>query len=154
MKIYTDDDLRRIDRTWLGPPNRRLPWIATYRQYVTILLVGMSVFAAMLWLGLPMAQLEWLFVCALVSYLTVRFIEGNYRDDVGITNNFISAYQEVTTPRDDSAAAYNRQLVLKASRFDPVQYRTLDKKGKAILRQRLRASKVRGLRDRTKARIG
>ena len=152
MRIYTDDDLRRIDRTWLGPPNRRLPWVASYRQYVTILLTGMIVFASMLWLGLPMAQLEWLLVCGLVTYFTVRFIEGNYRDDVGITINFISAYQEVTTPREDSAKGADRYMTLKVQRFRATQYRHLTKKGKAILRQRINASRARALRDRTKAR--
>ena len=42
MRVYTDDDLRRIDRTWLGPPNKRLPWVATYRQYVTIIVAGLT----------------------------------------------------------------------------------------------------------------
>lgn len=153
MKIYTDDDLRRIDRTWLGPPNRRLPWVASYRQYVTILLVGMIVFSSMLWLGLPMAQLEWLLVWGVVTYLTVRFVEGNYRDDVGIVSNFVSAFQEVTTPRGDSGGTHDERLRMKAERFRAMQYRELDKKGKAILRQRVRASQARSLRDRMKARL-
>lgn len=151
MKIYTDDDIRRIDRTWLGPPNRRLPWVATYRQYVTILAVGMSVFGFMLWLGLPMTELLWLLVAGMVTYLTVKFIENHYRDDVGILTNFISAFQEVSTPREDSGRAFDQHWTLQAEVFSPTGYRRLDTKGKAIVRQRIRASKVRGLRDRMKA---
>lgn len=148
MRVYTDDDLRRIDRTWLGPPNKRLPWVATYRQYVTIIIVSLTMFAAMLFLGFNMTELGWQFVCFCLIYFTVKFINANYRDDVGILINGLTAYQELTVPREDLGKRFDKTLRLNMTRHAAQQCCMPDRRGKAILRQRIAASKIRALNDR------
>lgn len=48
MRIQTDDELYRVDRVYLGPKGRRVPWRATYRAYgvwlAMVLLVGIVTF--------------------------------------------------------------------------------------------------------------
>ena len=48
MRIHTDDELYRVDRVYLGPKGRRVPWRATYRAYgvwlVMVLLIGFVTF--------------------------------------------------------------------------------------------------------------
>lgn len=147
MRVYTDDDLRRVDRTWLGPPNKRLPWVATYRQYVTIIIVVLSLFGFMLYLGLPMTELGWLFVCGASSYFIVRGINEHYRDDVGIIVNFITAYQELSVPRDDDPH-YAKTLTMTVQRCAARAPRSVHGLGKTILSQRIWASRIRSIKDR------
>lgn len=148
MRVYTDDDLRRIDRTWLGPPNKRLPWVATYRQYVTIIVVGLTLFAVMLYLGFPMTELAFQFVWFLLTYFSVKAFDAYYRDDVGILVNGITAYQELSVPREDADAGYSQIWCLRTTRYSPDQCRHLDRIGRAIIAQRVTASRVRGFIDR------
>lgn len=152
MRVYTDDDLRRIDRTWLGPPNKRLPWVATYRQYVTIIVVGLTLFAVMLFLGFPMTELAFQFVWFLLTYFSVKAFNAYYRDDVGILVNGITAYQELSVPREDADAGYSHVLSLHTTRYSPDQCRQLDRTGRAIVAQRVSASRARGFMDRRRQR--
>lgn len=148
MRIYTDDDLRRIDRTWLGPPNKRLPWVATYRQYVTIIIVALTTFSLMLFLGFAMTELAWLFIWGCLTYFTVKAVNDRYRDDVGILVNFITAYQEMSVPREDAGAGFSKNLRLSTTRYSSDQCYQLNRTGKAIVSQRVLASRYRAFKDR------
>lgn len=148
MRIYTDDDLRRVDRTWLGPPNKRLPWVATYRQYVTIIIVALTTFSLMLFLGADMTELGWIFVWGCLTYFTVKAVDEHYRDDVGILVNGITAYQEMSVPREDAGQGFSKNLRLSATRHSIDQCYELNRAGRAIVSQRVLASRIRAFNDR------
>lgn len=148
MRIYTDDDIRRVDRTWLGPPGRRLPWVATYREYVTILVVAVGVFSLMVYLGFPMSELLWLGVWGFSTAFIVKAINNHYRDDVGILNNFITAYQEISVPRADGGKDFDKNLILNAHTYSAKDPLNLTKAEKRIVRQRVLISRIRAFKDK------
>lgn len=150
MRIYTDDDIRRVDRTWLGPPGKRLPWVASYREYVTILVVAVGVFSLMVYLGFAMSELLWLSVWGFATAFIVKAINNHYRDDVGILNNFITAYQEISVPRADSGEDFNKNLILHAERHAATDPLPLTKKEQRIVKQRVVISQIRAFRDKRK----
>ncbi|WHF25099.1 hypothetical protein QJS66_23490 (plasmid) [Kocuria rhizophila] len=78
--------------------------MATYRQYVTIIVAGLTLFAVMLFLGFPMTELSFQFVWYLLTYFFSETTQRVYRDDVGILVNGITAYQELSVPREDADA--------------------------------------------------
>ena len=150
MRIYTDDDIRRVDRTWLGPPGKRLPWVASYREYVTILVVAVGVFSLMVYLGFAMSELLWLGVCGFTTAFIVKAINNHYRDDVGILNNFITAYQEISVPRADSGQDFNKNLILHAEMHTATEPLPLTRLERRIVRQRVLISQIRAFRDKRK----
>ncbi|WP_146081228.1 hypothetical protein [Rathayibacter rathayi] len=98
MYIYTDDDLGRIDRAYLGPKGRRLPFIATYRTYGITVAVLVGVFFLFMMIGLPLN--EWtVLLYGLVCTMTVARIIQRMKRDVSIWSMFRAGTQEVTVPR-------------------------------------------------------
>jgi len=98
MYIYTDDDLTRINRDYLGPKGKRLPWVASYRTYgiATAVLLGMA--ALYMILGIPLNQwtgLLYFFACALI----LNYVVQRMNRDVSLLAMAKAGWQEVTVPR-------------------------------------------------------
>ncbi|WP_460461648.1 hypothetical protein [Arthrobacter pigmenti] len=102
MRVFTDDDLTRIDRTYLGPKGRKIPWTATYRQYGIGFATLALAFGAMVLFGVPINPYTlwaWFFGSIGLSLYIVRRL----RADVSLWATFKAAWQEVAVPRDDPA---------------------------------------------------
>jgi hypothetical protein len=115
--IYTDDDLNRVNRDYLGPKGRRLPWVATYRTYGVTLAVLVAEFAAFMFIGVPLNQWTGLLFCC-VAFLSVTYVIRRLNGDVSIVAMFKSGWQEVTVPRPPAARAKARSLRVIVQRFD------------------------------------
>lgn len=112
MYVHTDDDLARIDRTYLGPKGRRLPWTATYRTYGIFFVVGLVMFALLYQAGVNMLNLWGWYWWGLITFLVVRFLNRRLRSDVGLIANARSVAQEVSVPRDDPRPAKQSDMSL------------------------------------------
>lgn len=118
MYVHTDDDLARIDRTYLGPKGRRLPWAASYRTYGITFVVGLVVFAVLYQVGVNMLDLWGWYWWGLITYLIVRFLTKRLRNDVGLIANVRGVWQEVGVPRDDRRPVKHSEMSL-AIPFQP-----------------------------------
>ncbi len=116
MYIYTDDDLTRINRDYLGPKGKRLPWVATYRTYVVVGAVATGIFGLFLFLGVPLNQwtvLLYLFLCALVVTYAIRRLNR----DVSLYSMFKAGWQEVNVPRAGDERPKSYQIKANVQRF-------------------------------------
>lgn len=117
MYIYTDDDLTRINRDYLGPKGRRLPWVASYRTYFVALTVLVMLAGVYLLVGIPLNQwtaLLYVFVAALL----VNYVVRRLTRDVSLWAMFKAGWQEVNVPRPPSDKATTKLITAKVARFD------------------------------------
>lgn len=110
MYFFTDDDLRRVDRTFLGPKNKRLPLVLTYRQWgVAFTYIGL-VWIAFMWLGIPFGKYQLIvagFAIVFLCVYTFRRMDGS----VSLWAAFKTGWQEVSVPRKKTGA---KQYEVKA----------------------------------------
>lgn len=116
MYIYTDDDLTRINRDYLGPKGRRIPWIASYRTYGVAMAIAVIEFFAFMVLDIPFSKWTVLlyFVCVA---LTIPYVLRRLNRDVSLLSMFRQGWQEMSVPRADPKPKTNR-IELKVERFD------------------------------------
>lgn len=117
MYVYTDDDLTRINRDYLGPKGKRLPWVATYRTYGVSIAVLVFMFAGFMWIGLPLNQwtvLLYVFACV----LTINFVVRRLKRDVSLWSMFKAGYQEVSVPRAAKPKPQEHPIRVEIARFD------------------------------------
>lgn len=117
MYIYTDDDLTKINRDYLGPKGKRVPWVWTYRTYGVVLAVVVGLFALFVFVGVPLNQwtgLAFFFVAFLLSTYVVRRLNG----DVGIVAMFQAGWQEVRVPRSPRPNVQEHQIQITVRQFD------------------------------------
>lgn len=98
MQIRTDDEMYRVDRTFLGPKGRRFPWRATYRAYglwfVLVVLLG----GAMLKLGVDINLTSVVLLLAASVLGTQRLMKGINHDRPFLAVAAMCAH-EVAAPR-------------------------------------------------------
>jgi hypothetical protein len=115
--IYTDDDLNRVNRDYLGPKGRRLPFVATYRTYgVTIAVVVVEI-AVFMFVGVPLNQWTGLFFC-FFAFLSVTYVIRRLNGDVSIVSMFKAGWQEVTVPRPPTQRAKEHVIHAQVQKFD------------------------------------
>lgn len=152
MYIYTDDDLTRINRDYLGPKGRRIPWVASYRTYVVVGAIALFEFFAFMMLDIPFNKWTALlyFVCVT---LTVPAVLRRMNGDVSLVAMFRQGWQEVAVPRADTRVEA-RTVQLKVQRFDytaepqPKWWQRLIMKAKAKKPDKKRPAKNSGRRKR------
>jgi hypothetical protein len=115
--IYTDDDLNRVNRDYLGPKGRRLPFVATYRTYgVTIAVVVVEI-AVFMFVGVPLNQWTGLIFC-FCAFLSVTYVIRRLNGDVSIVAMFRAGWQEVTVPRPPTTRAKEHVIHAQVQKFD------------------------------------
>lgn len=117
MYVYTDDDLTRINRDYLGPKGRRLPWVATYRSYGVAAAVLVGMFGLFMMLNVPLSQWTVL-LYGFSSTLVIAWIIRRMKRDVSIWAMAKAGYQEVTVPRETAPARKPHTMSLGIKRWD------------------------------------
>ena len=117
MYIYTDDDLTTINRDYLGPKGKRLPWVASYRTYGITLVVIVAWFVVFLLSGLPLNQWVGL-LYVIVVFSTVTYVVRRVRRDVSLWAMFRTGWQEVTVPRAVEPRPESHPVVVTVPRYD------------------------------------
>lgn len=107
MRIITDDDLTRIDRTYLGPKGKRIPFVATYRQYLIGLAVAALSFGALVLIGVPMWNKYVLVIWGFGAIFLTMFVNRRMRADVTLRDTFRMAWQEVLVPRPQTTVEHH-----------------------------------------------
>lgn len=117
MYVYTDDDLTRINRDYLGPKGRRLPWVATYRNYGVALGVLVGMFALFMAVGIPFNQWT-LLLYGFSSTLVITWFNRRLNRDVSIWAMAKAGWQEVTVPRAPRPVSKAHTVRLQIKRWD------------------------------------
>lgn len=117
MYVYTDDDLTRINRDYLGPKGKRLPWVATYRAYGVAIGVLVGMFGLFMVLNVPLSQWTVL-LYAFLSVLVITWIVRRIQRDVSIWAMAKAGYQEVTVPRATQPAPKTHTITATVKRWD------------------------------------
>lgn len=117
MYVYTDDDLTRINRDFLGPKGKRLPWVATYRTYGVSIGVFVGVFALFMALGVPVNQWTALLYACTCTLVIAWFVRRMKRD-VSIWSMTKAGWQEVTVPRAPRPVSKGHTMRLEIKRWD------------------------------------
>lgn len=117
MYVYTDDDLTRINRDYLGPKGRQLPWVATYRTYVVVLATIAGMFLLFLFLGIPFNKWTVLLYAASTALATLTFTR-RMRPDQSLLSIVLMGWQEVVVPRQPSNSPRKHQIGVSVARFD------------------------------------
>lgn len=118
MHITTDDDLTRIDRTYLGPKGKRIPFVATYRQYAIGLAVAALSFGTLLLIGFPMWNKYLLVLWGFGSIFVTMFVNNRMRADLTLRDTARMAWQEVLVPREPSTIEHH-PIRLDIPVYDP-----------------------------------
>ncbi|MGO2933147.1 hypothetical protein [Microbacterium sp.] len=98
MYVYTDDDLSRVNRDYLGPKGKRLPFVLKYRTYGISFAILAAMWGLFVFVGLPVNQwtlLLFFFASALVIIGVVKRLQR----EVSVLESAIAGWQEVTVPR-------------------------------------------------------
>lgn len=121
MYVYTDDDLTRINRDFLGPKGRRLPFVLQYRTYgviIGVFVLGWFLLFTIFGLGISQwTLLLYVFVCGLAATAIVQRLKR----DVGLFQMFRAAAQEVAVPRETRPRTHHHTV-----RAEVTLYRSMD----------------------------
>lgn len=116
MMVRTDDEMYRVDRTYLGPKGRRFPFRATYRAYGIWLTVVLLLGAALLRLGVGASFGSVTLTLAGAVYLTIRI--GKHLDaDRPLRAVVTQLWHEVTAPREPRHASTAYEVTARAPRW-------------------------------------
>ena len=110
MRVRTDDELYRVDRTYLGPKGRRLPWRATYRAYGVWLMAVLAFGAATFKLGAPISLLSVIAVLYVSALVTIWIMKRLDQDRPLVTLPVIM-WHELTAPRPPLSRQIRRYRV-------------------------------------------
>lgn len=119
MYIYTDDDLTRINRDYLGPKGKRLPWVLPYRVYAVIFLSAFIWFGIGWILQIPINQWTGLLFVFVVA-MTVIYVTRRLRRDVSLWAMFKGGWQEVIAPRHPGEKTTPHQVVAHRIQMFPI----------------------------------
>lgn len=114
MYLYTDDDLTRINRDFLGPKGKRLPFVLQYRTY--FIATGVAAFTLILLFGifrLPVDELTVVIFLTIVGFVTGGIV-ARLKRDVGFVGLVQAGWQEVAVPRAPQPTR-NDEHVIRAS---------------------------------------
>lgn len=117
MYIYTDDDLTRINRDYLGPKGKRLPWVASYRTYLVALCVVVAVAGVYLLVGIPLNKWTGLFFVLLCALL-INYVVRRLTRDVSLWAMFKAGWQEVNVPRPPADTPKTMLIQANVKKFD------------------------------------
>jgi len=117
MYVYTDDDLTRINRDYLGPKGRQLPWVATYRTYGVLLGTVIGVYLLFLFLGVPFNKWTVLLYLIVTAFSAIGFTR-RLRPDQSLWQMVAMGWQEVVVPRDHRPAPTTHHMAVSVARFD------------------------------------
>lgn len=112
MYIHTDDDLTRVNRDFLGPKGKRLPWVAQYRTYGVTIAMFLVMWGLFVFLGVPVNQWTLLLYVFITALITLRITQQMKRD-VSIIDNIRAGWQEVTVPRPEKPAEHEHVVLLR-----------------------------------------
>jgi len=98
MYLYTDDDLTRVNRDYLGPKGKRLPWTAQYRTYGVFIVVAFLLFFGFLMLGIPANKYS-IVSYGFILYLSMKAIVRKMDGQVSLWASFKTGWQEMDVPR-------------------------------------------------------
>lgn len=116
MLIRTDDEMYRVDRTYLGPKGKRFPFRATYRAYGIWLASTVALSGVLLQLGVPPSLGAALIVPAVAAYLTIRI--GRLLDhDRPLRVVAAQMWHEVSAPRQPRPLARTYAVDVRAARW-------------------------------------
>lgn len=117
MYLYTDDDLTRVNRDYLGPKGKRLPWTAQYRTYGVFIVVAFLVFFGFLMLGIPASK--WSFAAyGFILYFSMKAIVRKMDGQVSLWASFKTGWQEMDVPRKPRATTQTVGAVIKRYKKD------------------------------------
>lgn len=116
MMVRTDDEMYRVDRTYLGPKGKRFPFRATYRAYGIWLTVVLLLAAALLRLGVSASFGSVALTLAGAIYLTIRI--GKHLDaDRPLRAVVTQLWHEVTAPREPRQMSTAYDVTARAPRW-------------------------------------
>lgn len=128
MYVYTDDDLTRINRDFLGPRGRRLPWVMQYRTYgiiISVYFLGWFVLFQVFRLGFNQwTALLYVFACAMACVSIVQRLKR----DVGLFSMFRAAAQEVAVPRAPRPREESHTIHAAIASYDSIDDRPARKR--------------------------
>lgn len=118
MRVYTDDEMFRVDRTYLGPKGKRFPWRATYRAYGVWLMVLFALAMVMLRLGVS-PSLNSVVLLLMVSVAITIWFMKHIDADRPLRALSSMVWHELTAPRPVTSydAAHSYQVGAKAPRW-------------------------------------
>lgn len=98
MKVFTDDELHRVDEHWLGPDNFTLPWTATYGQYALWLVyfLGVNAIGRRFGIDVSFFSLAW---SILISVALVMLTGRVVNRDRSVGSVLAAFSNEVGAPR-------------------------------------------------------
>lgn len=100
MRVRTDDDLYRVDRTYLGPRNRAIPLQVTYRQWFIFL--GLLVLSLTAWRSLALPLDLPVFLVLLVGiWFAAQWISQHLTYDRPLLWEIVRVIQELVAPRPE-----------------------------------------------------
>ncbi|MDR2256194.1 MAG: hypothetical protein LBE25_09375 [Arthrobacter sp.] len=116
MYFYTDDDLRRVDRKYLGPKKRTFPFRVTYSQIGVIVAYAMGTLFVANMLGLDLTVFPVLAAVVTVNALLIRKNFELMQGSQGLLPTLSSWISDVSTPRKNTATVHY-EMKLKVSRY-------------------------------------
>lgn len=111
MYLYTDDDLTRINRDFLGPAGRRFPFVLQYRTY--FIAAGVAFLTLILLFGifrLPVDEFTVLLFLTIVGFATGGIV-ARLKRDVGFVGLVQAGWQEVAVPRAPQPSRNDEHLI-------------------------------------------
>ena len=116
MLIRTDDEMYRVDRTYLGPKGRRFPFRATYRAYGIWLVIVVVLGFGSLRLGIPVSLASVLLILTAAVWITIKV--GLHLDyDRPLRAMVWVVWHEVTAPREPRSEAREHIVAVRARRW-------------------------------------
>lgn len=116
MLIRTDDEMYRVDRTYLGPKGRRFPFRATYRAYGIWLVIVVVMAFGSLRLGIPVSLASVLLILTAAVWITIKV--GVHLDyDRPLRAMVWVVWHEVTAPREPRAEPREQVVAVRARRW-------------------------------------
>jgi hypothetical protein len=102
--VRTDDEMHRVDRTYLGPKGRRFPWRATYRAYAVWIVVTVLLAGLMLEVGAEVSAATVLLLLLASTLVTIRVMKVIDHDRPLLAMGVMCVHEVIAprpvTPRD------------------------------------------------------
>jgi hypothetical protein len=102
--VRTDDEMHRVDRTYLGPKGRRFPWRATYRAYAVWIVVTVLLAGLMFKMGVDVSAATVLLMLTTSILVTIRVMKAIDHDRPLCAMGVMCVHEVIAprplTPRD------------------------------------------------------
>ena len=100
MRLVSDDDIKRIDRRYLGPKGKLLPIRTTYRNWGIMITAVVMVLFVWLYLGLPVNQWSITIGAFLTVWVTI-IVQRYLVDEVTIFSSIKMLANEARSPHEE-----------------------------------------------------